>query len=292
MKSIFKYIIIGLVAPLLFSSCLKDDTLIGPDAEGAITSFVEFKNISNISSSTTAPYAVYVPQTLDPETAEVTINAIVRYAGTSDAPSDIVIQLEVADKAVDVYNTSEKTAFETLPASSFEFPTTVTIKKGEREVIVPIKLHVDKFDQSKENVVPLNIKSISTNDVISGNFGTVIFSFPVKSIWEGTYTYSVNNDYGTIDANIGSFTEEDVKLSTVGPNKLYMQYLWRTYSGYTHYQFNGDNTSIASILGFSGSARPGTIDKIVIIDAEKRIFEVKWTCIGRGVTERFVRTGD
>ncbi|MGJ1189379.1 DUF1735 domain-containing protein [Sphingobacterium siyangense] len=293
MKKILKYISLAIAIPVLATSCLKDDAIIGPDAPGAINNVIEWKNISTITSSTTSPYAVFVPATLDPEKPEITINAYVRYAGVEAAPSDIEVKLSIDPTIVATYNKSQSGTLNALSANAFEIPTSVVIKGGEREALVPIKLHVDKFDQSKENVLPLVISSTSSNTPVSGNFGAVIYSFPVKSIWEGTYTYTIHNDYGSIDGSIGgTFTEEDVKLTTVGPNKLNVQYLWRTYSGYTQYQFNGDNTSITSITAFSGSARPTVIDKVVVVDEEKRIFEVNWTCLGRGVRERFVRTGD
>src|SRR5690606_23739487 len=110
----------------------------------------------------------------------------------------------------------------------------------------------------------LKIIAASSAEPISANFGTVIYSFPVKSIWEGTYTYTITNNFGTIDGNIGgTFTEPGVKLSTVGPNKLYMQYLWRVYSGYAHYQFSGDNTTITDITAFSGSVLASTINEVI-----------------------------
>lgn len=292
MKKIYKYIAI-FIAPLTLVSCLKDKELIGPDADGSIKNVIEFKDIVAPSSGTTAPYPMYVPSTLDPEVPVVTINAAVKFAGVDAAPQDITVELGVDNSIVTTYNTSQKTNFTALQSDAYEIPTTVVIKKGEREVLVPIKLLTSKFDATKENVLPLVIKSTTSNTPISGYYSKVIYSFPVKSIWEGTYTYTVTNNYGTIDPNIGgTFTEEGVKLSTVGPNKLYVQYLWRTYGGYTEYQFNGNNTSITSITAYSGSIRPATIDQIVIIDPVNKIFEIKWTSIGRGVIERFVRTGD
>lgn len=289
MKTIYKVFFL-FSALVLFNSCLKDDSaILKPELSPAV---VEFKDIVGPTSPVLAPYRLYVPSTLDPEVSEITINAIVNYAGPNVAPSDITVTLTTDPAAVAKYNTSEGTTYFHLPENAYEFPTSVTIKAGQREAIVPVKLKVPQFDQLKENVLALKLVSAS-NTNISGNFGTVIYSLPVKSIWEGTYTYTIINDYGTIDGNIGgSFTEEGVTLSTVGPNRLYMQYLWRTYSGYTQYQFSGDNTTITNIIAFSGSARATTIDNIVVVDPVNKIFEVWWTGIGRGVKERFVRTGD
>lgn len=289
MKNIYRLLTLFLTLSA-FSSCLKDDSaILKPEQSPSV---IEFKDIVAPTSSALAPYRLFVPSTLDPEVAEITINAIVNYAGPTAAPKDINVNLTVDAGAVATYNSSQSTSYFQLPSTAYELPSSVTIKAGEREAVVPIKLKVPQFDQSKENVLALKIASVSSGG-ISGNFGTVIYSLPVKSIWEGTYTYTIINDYGTIDGNIGgTFTEEDVKLSTVGPNRLYMQYLWRTYSGYSTYQFNGTNTSISAIVAFSGSQRTTVIDNVVLVDATNRIFEIWWTCLGRGVKERFVRTGD
>ncbi|MHC8948514.1 DUF1735 domain-containing protein [Sphingobacterium hungaricum] len=267
--------------------------MIGPDAPGATSNIIEFKNIAPISSGTTAPFALYVPTTLDPEVSETTVNAIVRYSGVNDAPEDIVVNIEYAPAVITTYNTAQTTTYQAIAPASFTFPTTVTIKKGEREALVPIVLKTPELDPSISNAIALKITSVSTNDAISGNFGTVIYSFPVKSIWEGTYTYTITNNFGTIDGNIGgTFTETGVKLSTVGPNELYMQYLWRTYNGYAHYRFNGDDTQLTGITAFSGSNLAVTINEVILVDPVNKIFEVRWTGLGRGVIERFVRTGD
>ncbi len=292
MKRIYNCIAI-LIIPMILTSCLKDDDIIGPDSPGAFKNVIEFKDIVAPSSSVGAPFPLFVPSTLDPEVSEVTINAAIKFAGVDVAPEDITVEIGVDNEIVTTYNSSQKSNYTALSSTSFEIPSSVVIKKGEREAVVSIKLFTNNFDPLKENVLPLVIKSTSSSFPISGNYGKVIYSFPIKSIWEGTYTYTVTNDFGTIDANIGgSFTEEGVKLSTIGPNKLYVDYLWRTYSGHTHYQFNGDNTSLTSITAYSGSDRPATINEIIVVDPENMIFEVKWTAIGRGVTERFVRTGD
>lgn len=293
MKKILKNIIVILTFPLLFTSCLKDKELIGPDAEGAIKNVIEFKNISTITSPATAPFPVYVPTTLNPEKSTEVIVASIRYAGVDNAPNDITVELGVDPSIVNKYNSAQKTNFLALPNSAYELPSSVTIKKGEKEVSFEIKLNINSFDQLKENVLPIIIKSTSSAAPISGNFGKVIYSFPIRSIWEGTYKYTIINNFGTIDGNIGgTFTEEGVKLSTVGPNKVRMNGLWQTYSGYSEYQFNASNSSITSVTAFSGSNLATSIQEVVLVDPVKMIFEIKWTGLGRGVIERFEKTGD
>ncbi len=285
MKHINKILLL-LLTLSAFSSCLKDDTaILKPENSPSV---VEFKDIVPPTSAALAPYRLFVPSTLDPEKSEVIVNAIVNYAGPKTAPTDITVNIGTDPSAVTTYNTSEKTTYSHLPSSAYEFPNTVTIKAGTREAVVPIKLKIPQFDQSKENVLAMKIESAGSS-AVSGNFGTVIYSLPVKSIWEGEYTYTIWNDYGAIDGNIGGTFSEDVTLTTVGPNRLYLQYLWRTYSGWTQYQFSGDNSTITKIIAFSGSERATVIDKVVVVDPVNQIFEINWTCLNRGIRERFVK---
>lgn len=288
MKRYFSFLILFLVTVGL-SSCLKDEAVLDPSGSKNI---VEFYNVTAPTSGVTAPYVMYVPTTLE-VVPEVEFEIAISYSGAElAAPQDIVVNLAVAPEAVAEFNTSQGTAYVQMDPSGYEIPSSVTIKQGEKRVYTKVKVRPQVLNQAVSNVLALTISSASYGE-ISGNFSTVIFSLPIKSIWEGTYTYTIINNYGTIDGNIGgTFTEEGVQLSTVGPNRLYMQYLWRTYSGYTEYQFNADNTDITSVLAFSGSVLPSSIQEVILIDTENKIFEIRWTGLGRGVIERFVRTGD
>ncbi len=287
MKNLSKYIVGILILPLL-SSCLKDENILDPSGSSNI---IEFYNVTAPTSASNAPFIMYVPKTLElvPETE---FEIAVSYSGAEEAaPQDIIVNIEPAADAITRFNSSQNSAYMQMPNNGYSLPTTLTIKKGEKRAYATIKVYPEELDQTKSNALALKISSASMGK-ISGNFGTVIYSLPIKSIWEGTYTYSVTNNFGTIDANIGSFTEQGVKLSTVGPNRLYMQYLSRVYSGYAEYQFNGDNTTLTSITAFSGSVLSSTINEVISIDSDNLSFEVRWTWLGRGVIEKFVRTGD
>jgi hypothetical protein len=288
MKKLNKYILGILILPLL-SSCLKDENVLAPGANSS--NIIEFYNVTAPMSASNAPYIMYVPKTLE-VVPESEFEIAVSYSGAEEAaPQDIVVNLEPAPDAITKFNASQNSAYVQMSSTGYQIPTSVTIKKGEKRAYAKVKVFPEELDQSKSNAIALKISSASTG-TISGNFGTVIYSLPIKSMWEGTYTYSVKNNFGGIDANIGSFTEEGVKLSTIGPNRLYLQYLNRTYGGYTEYQFNGDNTSITSILAYSGQNFPTTINEVVLVDSDNLIFEIRWTWGGRGVVERLVRTGD
>ncbi|MGE9314812.1 DUF1735 domain-containing protein [Niabella sp. CJ426] len=278
------------VVVFILQSCLKGrDMVLDPDQ---VKDVIEFGDISAPTSAATAPFRLFVPMTLDPEVSEVTLEAFVNFVGPNTAPEDITVSIGVDPAALARYNTSQNSSYNHLEVGAYEMPTTVLIKKGQRKGTFPIKLKTAQFDQLKNNALTLKITQASNGQTISGNFGTVIYSFPIKSIWDGTYTYTVKNDFGTIDGNNINFTETDIPLRTVGPNRVRMTNLWQTYSGYSEYQFNASNTNITEVLAFSGSLRASSINQVVVVDPVNHIFEIHWTGIGRGVKERFVRTGD
>jgi hypothetical protein len=276
----------------VFSSCLKDDKY-ALDPSGS-HNVVEFYNVTAPVNSYNDLYVMYVPATLE-VLPEVEFTAGVNYAGPENtAPQDIVVELAVAANAVTEYNDVESTGYEPLPAGSYEIPSSVTIRKGEKFATFPIKVRPEMLDPTQSNALGVSITSTS-HGVISGNVGTVIYSLPIKSIWEGAYEVTVINDYGGIDGNIGGTKTDSKMLSTVGPNKVRSDGesgLWFTYGGYTEYQFNGDNTDITGIVVYSGSVLASNIDEVVLVDAENRIFEINYTGLGRGIRERWVRTGD
>ncbi|MCZ4243276.1 DUF1735 domain-containing protein [Pedobacter punctiformis] len=288
--------IINLLVALIFisglSSCLKDDTIIGPDSPGAIKNIVEFKNVGAIASSTTAPFAVYIPFTLKPTATSAEFEGIINYAGADTAPSDIVVNIAADPSVIATYNAKVSgAAYAALPASSYSFPATVTIPAGQREAKFKITVKPNTFDATKENALALRITSASTG-VISGNFGAVIFSMPLESVWQGTYDVHINNNYGTIDGNIGNFSDTGIKLATVGPNRLRTLSVADTYSGSTTFQFNGDNTSITGVVVISGTTTFATsIQGIDLIDPVNGKFTIRYTWGGRGMTETWTRTG-
>lgn len=289
MKKIINILVLGFLV-IGLSSCLKDKDLIGPDSDGAIKNIIEFKNIGPINSGPTAPHPVYIPFTLKPADESAEVEVTVNYAGADVAPSDITVNLAVDPSLITTYNSKVAgAAFFAIPSTMYSLPASVTIPKGQREGKFKIKVNPSLFNGAKENALAIKITSASTG-VISGNFGAIILSMPLESIWQGTYTVTINNNYGTIDANIGNFTESDVVLGTVGPNKLEVSGIAQTYGGNVQYQFNGENTSITSVYAYSGATVYATsIQSIDVIDAENGIFELHWTFFGRGLVERWVR---
>lgn len=269
----------------LFSSCLNDDSLVLDPSEGH--NVIEFGNVSVPVSSTSDPYTVYTPLTVDNETKS--FEAIINYSGPERyAPKDIVVNLAVANDIITEYNTAASTSYVPLDPTGYDIPASVTIKKGESEVRFEIPLDPTKFDLTKSNVIALKITSVSSG-IVSGNFGKVIYNLPVKSVWEGIYTVTVTNVTG-LDGNIPPVaTWSDVELSTVGPNRLRTLYVAQTYSGFTEYQFNSDNTGITEIFVSSGGNLGAQIVSVGVVDPVNGVFEITSTWLGRTVKEKYVK---
>lgn len=288
-----KYSLLILAFSTAFSltSCLKDKNI--EDQKYGMAGVEDIQLVEfGFKGSTTSPagaiYPVFTPTTLE-SVPSVKFTVPVNYAGADVAPQDITLEIAVDPTLVTTYNAEQGSAYNALAANAYTIPATVVIPKGQRTATFEVTVRPTVFDASKENVLPIYIKSSSLG-TISGNYGKAILSLPVKSIWEGTYTSVTQNNYGTLDANIGTapYTQKDVVLTTVGPNRVRTQYVAQTYSGYTEYQFSGDNTTITKVNAFSGSLRATSIDQIVEIDPGK-VFEIRWTFLGRGIRERYVR---
>lgn len=297
-KLIYKAFALAL-ATVTFSSCLKDDTMV-LDPDKAVSNVVEFGNTGTPTSPAGAPVFAYTPLTLDPSVATSVIKASVRYAGAEDvAPEDIVVNLAAAPEAIDKWNAAYPNAsaankYNQLVAGSFSFPASVTIKKGTKVTAFDIQIKPGMLNAAQSNVLGIKIASKTGPGVVSGNFGTVIYNLPIKSIWDGKYDFFVKQIGGTTDPNIpaAGYSEPNIELRTVGPNLLEVTYLAQIYSGYARYQFSGDNKTITEVVAFSGSLRASNIDQVVMVDPVARKFELDWTWLGRKTKEIWTRTGD
>ncbi|GGG91105.1 hypothetical protein GCM10007415_27110 [Parapedobacter pyrenivorans] len=205
MKRIYKVSLLLFFMPAL-SSCLKDEGLIGPNAPGYISNIVEFYNETAPVSGTTDPYIVYIPKTLERVEEEV-FTATVSYSGAETAPQDITIQLSPAADA------AATGGYDQLPSSVYEMPGSVVIKKGEKRAQFSIKVKPLEFDPDSDNALAISIASASFGTV-SGNFGTVIFSLPVKNPYDGVYRYQTS-------ANTALIPNQDVEveLSTINSRR-------------------------------------------------------------------------
>ncbi|TLU99224.1 BT_3987 domain-containing protein [Dyadobacter luticola] len=171
-----------LLLGMTVTSCLKDDITLDPDKS---TNVVEFKNPSSFVSPSGSTYSLYSKSFDLADEADYPIT--VSYSGAQVAPTDITVTLGVDTAAVTQYNGEQDEAYDAISPDLYTIPATVTIPKGQRTAEVLIKLKPAKFDFSKNYVLPIQIKSVSSG-IISGNFGTILLGVKAKNIYDAVYT--------------------------------------------------------------------------------------------------------
>ena len=203
-------------ATSLLTSCLKD--LKTPaDASLGTSNVVQFQNISvPVSYGTVYPQYSLGGLSFTNDTAGWFIT--VSWTGPEyNAPEDITITVAVDTVALDAFNTSAGTSFVAPPSDVCSFPTTIVIKAGTPQTMVrcTATLAAD-YDFTASYALPLTIKT-STTGLISTNYGSAMFSFAARNLFDGNYTltekqtgwgaYSIN-DGGTYTwgTNVGFVT--------------------------------------------------------------------------------------
>lgn len=193
-------------------SCLNEDPLFDPDKSQNI---VEFFDIGAIASPPGAVHPMYV-NALSPGQ---TFSIILSYSGAHENPSDLSINLELSQEALDRYNEEQGSNYEILPAELYSMSSmSAVIPAGESKVEITIAPDIENFDFAKSYALPLVISSAS-HGVISKNFGTAIFSIGGKNRYDGVYEVT-----GTmVDATTPGFTgvyPKVVELRTVDVNTV------------------------------------------------------------------------
>ena|SRR5688572_29811606 len=241
---LYTTIIAGALAVSL-TGCLKDKApVIDPAASHNV---IEFANTANLTSPTVSKYPLLsVNIVMD---APATYTAVVRYSGAFNAPEDIQVEVAVADSAViKFYNTQNARSYLVLPPTMFSLPQTkVTIKKGTRQVDLPITFTDPAQLYNKNYVLALTIKSASSG-IISGNFGTMLYLLSGINRYDGVYVLKYRfgaNDRG-YDLNATSWFFADVQLVTTSTTNVTLRNL-NAANPYPHAAMsNGIPTSIAS----------------------------------------------
>lgn len=185
MKKILKYISLALAIPTLFSSCLKDDAIIGPDAPGALANIIEFKNPTFLESGTSSKIPLYLLSFDMNPTGQLVLE--VNYAGANTAPQDINVKVKVDNSLLDAYKADQGDEFFPLPSSQYNISTNdVVIKKGERvgKFVVDLKPSLFTFDHSYALGFTIESSSVGT---ISGNFGKIMVGIVPKNLYDGSY---------------------------------------------------------------------------------------------------------
>ncbi|MBO0952043.1 BT_3987 domain-containing protein [Fibrella forsythiae] len=181
MKNFIKLVSLLFIGATM-TSCLDDKLSLDPANS---TNVVEFKNPSSFSSPYGSKYALYT-QAFE-VAPENNYTLTVSYSGANVAPENITVSLGIDPTALTQYNTEQKKAFDLIPTSLYTLPTQVVIPKGQRTATVGMTFKSNNFDFSKNYVLPVQIKSVSTG-AISGNFGTILINLKAKNPYDGVYT--------------------------------------------------------------------------------------------------------
>ena len=252
MKKLINLSFLGLALSMGLTSCLKDDILLDPDKTQNV---VELVHTSLPQSKIDSDVVGYANSFEAAPSSEFPIT--VRYTGAHTAPEDIVVTVAIDPTIITTYNTQNGTNFVALPSNLFTFPTTVTIPKGGKEVVLPVALKTNQFDFTKSYALPLKIESVS-NGIISGNFGRALFAVTAKNQYDGIYSvqsgrvqrYTAPTSPETTGNLNGPLAgNPNVRLITVGENTVEIAGLqWA----------NGSNSGVAGIDNLQATVDPAT----------------------------------
>lgn len=232
MKKILKYISLALALPLLLNSCLKDDELIGPDADGAISNVIEFGNPAAPTSGVTSSIPLYALSfDMDPEGV---LDLKVKCVGANPAESDIKVTIAIDNSLLNKYNEENGTEYVALPTAQYSLGTAeATIKKGEREAIITVNLKPSLFTFDEEYALGFKISSVSSG-VVSGNFGQIVTAISGKNPYDGSYTLETSANTSLVPS-----ASKSVSLVTVGANRVMLSPgLLGTYSNEVYYNID------------------------------------------------------
>jgi hypothetical protein len=217
MKHIIKNTLPFLAVMVVFTSCVKDYLAMDPAQSNNV---VEFANTGTNVSPAGAVYPRFSSDLGSLVSGDsATFNVNLSYSGANMAPSDITVTLQIDTAALDAYNEDQGTEYVLPPASVYGFTSTAVIKKGTQvfQVKIPIINNSD-FDFNVNYALPIKIASVSTGE-ISGNYGTAIYSFAVRNVYDGVYTMS-----GTMtdqaNATITGYYPLDMNLITYSGNSI------------------------------------------------------------------------
>jgi hypothetical protein len=221
MKYLFN-IALAITAILILNSCLKkrETTL---DGDGP-RNVVEFKNTGSNTAAGTSFYPLFSQDLglMQPGQSK-SFNINVSFSGKDVAPSDITVQLEVDQTALDRFNEENGTEYVIPPASVCSYPTSIVIKKGQRVATDSAKITVSPdFDYNVAYALPLSIKSVDPSHTISANFGAAVYAFTLRNQYDGHYTVTGTMEDFANGGLLGRYPM-DVYLITTGSNSVVMQ---------------------------------------------------------------------
>lgn len=168
------------------SSCLKQSVTPNLDPSGS-NNVVEFQNTIRPESYTT-PLPAYDNNDLVVTNDTTGFNILVDYAGSAAVtPQDIQVTIAVDTTLLATYNTAEGTSYKIPDASTFSFPATITIPRGQSTGTGHVSIkNASLLSFTAAYGLPLTLKS-SSYGILSSNYNNAIFEFTLANPWAGTY---------------------------------------------------------------------------------------------------------
>ncbi|WET69935.1 DUF1735 domain-containing protein [Sphingobacterium sp.] len=253
MKKIINYISV-LLLPFMFTSCLKDDAIIGPDAAGNVENIIEFKNFVAPSSGTSSKYPLYIQAFDMVPTTDFAIP--VQIAGVYNPKADIKVTLELDNSILTAYNAQNGSKYQPLQTANYTVSTyEVTIPKGQKIGNLNIKFFPEKFDFKESYALGLKIKSVSEG-TISGNFGAIVLGVVPKNLYDGVYTVEKGlvQRYTGGALNIG----DALNGSLAGNPKVTLKSIDGNTVEITNMKWAGGASGIAGIDNLRATINPAT----------------------------------
>lgn len=174
--------IVAIAICLTLNSCLKDNNP-PPLYDWSVPSIVSFQDNGGEGAggagygTTTNPYPLYqFSLNLYNDTAGFA--AIVVYGPNGPAPTDITVNLAVDTAALNAFNAYNSTPFIAPDPSTYSFPASVTIPKGQTQGYARVTV-TGATNPNFYYAIPLMITSASYGTV-SSNFGVEINYFTAQ----------------------------------------------------------------------------------------------------------------
>lgn len=277
------------IVALAFTSCVKDHLAVDPSQSNNV---IEFANTGSIVSAAGAVHPRYASDLGNlPVGDSSTFFVNLSYSGAeAEAPNDITINLAVDPTAMDAYNADQEGDYAVPPASAYRFPSTVVIKKGEKTKQITVTIiRSPEYNFDTSYALPLKIASVSSG-VISGNFGTAIYSFTARNVYDGIYSMDGTMRDMASSALVGSYPL-DMQLITYSSRSIAL-YDPNTAHNYGHPIKNGSTDS------YYGSFSPvffiddnGTISRVTnyfgqLSGASKRSAELDPTGVNKVIFDQ------
>ncbi len=153
-------VFVAVMALFTLTSCLKDDP---------------WTDWSQLKSPIELPYSShFLRKTRVKVGDQVTFDLMVNYTipDQKNMVEDIPVELAVDANLIDSFNDYYGTSYQLLPSSCYTMPE-VIIKKGVRLWEQDFVVNTAGLEAGKRYILPIIIKSVPSNYLISGNFGVV-----------------------------------------------------------------------------------------------------------------------